>query len=215
MPRVSQTEMVYEKLKERIDGGYYSPAESLPEMELATELEVSRNTVKKALLMLENDAYVVVEPNKGAKVRSFSRQEVLDYLQLRVELEGFIIRLTVPCFTEADVDGLAALLTRMGERHEANDLMGYSTLNQEFHNLIYAKCPNKTATELLLRLKAQMRKYNAKTILVPGRDARSYEEHRAILEAIRTRNAQEAEACMRSHIENVRKVFEDYYTLLF
>lgn len=103
----------------------------------------------------------------------------------------------------------------MKKKREDADLLGYSVVNQEFHALIYEVCPNKMATDLLIKLKSQMRKYNAKTILVPGRDARSFEEHKMILEAVQKRDASAAEECMRSHIDNVRKTFEEYYTLLF
>ena len=215
MAKVNQTTTVYEEIKERIENGQYSPGESLPEMELSSEFSVSRNTVKKALLMLENDGYVVLEMNKGAKVRSVSKQEVLDYLQLRVELEGFIMRLAVPAFTEEDIREMEDVLSQMKQRRSENDLLGYSALNQRFHSIIYNACPNRTASDLLFRLKSQMRKYNAKTILVPGRDAHSFAEHEAILEAIKARDAERAERLTREHIENVRKTFDDYYSLLF
>ena len=215
MAKTNQTTIVYEKIREKIESGVYAPAESLPEVELATEFNVSRNTIKKALLMLENDCFVTIEQNKGAKVRSYSRQEVLDYLQLRVELEGFIIRLAVPCFTEADIARLQEVFACMEERRGANDLLGYSALNQKFHGIIYDTCPNKTAAELLVRLKAQMRKYNTKTVLVPGRGDNSFAEHEAILQAIRNRDAAAAEACMRRHVENVRRTFEENFAILF
>lgn len=215
MAKTNQTTIVYEKLKERIEGGYYSPAEGLPEIDLASEYDVSRNTIKKALLMLENDALVTIEQNKGAKVRSYSKTEVLDFLELRVELEGFIIRVAVPCFTKKDVQKLEDIYRQMKERSDQHDLMGYSALNQQFHAAIYHVCPNKTATDLLIRLKNQMRKYNAKTILVPGRGEHSFEEHGVILEAIKQGDAVAAESCMRTHVGNVRKTFEEYYSLLF
>lgn len=215
MAKTNPTTMVYEALKDKISRGLYSPSESLPEVELANEYNVSRNTIKKALLMLENDAYVTIEMNKGAKVRSYSRQEVLNYLQLRVELEGFIVRLAVPCISEEQFQRLEGIFTQMGQRKDAGDLLGYSTLNQQFHSIIYDACPNKTATDILIRLKLQMRKYNMKTILVPGRDTRSYEEHKAILEAIRNKDAAAAESSIRNHVNSVRKTFEENCALLF
>lgn len=215
MAKTNQTETVYEKLKERIESGYYSPSESLPEVELATEYGVSRNTIKKALLMLETDAYVTLEQNKGAKVRSYSRQEVLEYLDVRVELEGYILRITTGAIGRKDVEKLERIFEKMGKCRAENDLLGYSALNRQFHGVIYDACPNRTAAEMVVRLKNQMRKYNAKTILVPGRDAHSYEEHRAILDAICAGDASGAEACIRRHIGAVRKTFEDYFSLLF
>ncbi|SCI13085.1 Carbon starvation induced regulator [uncultured Flavonifractor sp.] len=215
MAKLNRTVTVYEQLKEKIENGSYSPAESLPEVELATEYDVSRNTIKKALLMLENDFYVTLEPNKGAKVRSYSKKEVLDYLQLRVELEGFIVRLAVPQFSDEDISRLEFIFQQMGVCCKNNDLLQYSALNQQFHAIIYDVCPNRAATDLLLRLKAQMRKYNGKTILVPNRDTRSHMEHGAILEAIKRRDPIQAEAKVRAHVESVRQTFDDYFSLLF
>ena len=215
MAKTNSTTMVYESLKDKILRGVYSTSASLPEVELANEYNVSRNTIKKALLMLENDGYVTIEMNKGAKVRSYSSQEVLDYLQLRVELEGFIVRLAVPCITEAQFQRLEGIITQMGQRQKDGDLMGYSALNQQFHAIIYDACPNKTATDILIKLKQQMRKYNMKTILVPGRNTHSLQEHKAILEAIRLRDAARAEAAVRTHVDSVRRTFQENLALLF
>lgn len=215
MGKNNQTSIVYESLKKRIEDGYYSPAESLPEIELATEYNVSRNTIKKALLMLEKDAFVSIEQNKGAKVRSYSKKEVLEFLELREELEGFIIRLTVPFIDTAGIQKLESLLDEMSECRRKSDLLGYSARNREFHSVIYGYCPNQTAVDFTVRLKNQMRKYNSKTILIPGRDDSSFQEHRDILDAIEKGDCSLAESCMRRHIHNVRDTFDQYYSLLF
>lgn len=215
MVKTNQTTMVYENLKERIEQGFYSPAESLPEIDLATEYNVSRNTIKKALLMLENDAFVTIEQNKGAKVRSYSKVEVLEFLELREELEGFIVRLAVPHFDQKALEKLECLLNEMAAHKASSNLLAYSACNQKFHNIIYDVCPNRTTIDVTARLKNQMRKYNGKTILIPGRDERSYEEHCAIFEAIKQKNAAQAELYMRQHIHNVRNTFDEFYSLLF
>lgn len=211
----TQTTAVYSKIKAQIEAGEYSPAQSLTEAALAQEHGVSRNTIKKALLMLENDGYVTMDLNKGAKVASYSKAEVLQFLELREVLEGFIIRLAVPAFTEEDIEKLRELLGQMRAYKEAGELLQYSRCNQEFHRIIYASCPNQTAVDVTLRLKNQMKKYNSKTILIPGRSDHSLQEHTAIYEAIRDRDADRAEECIKKHIHNVRDVFDQYYSLLF
>lgn len=215
MAKTNQTTIVYENLKKRIEQGLYSPAESLPEIELASEYNVSRNTIKKALLMLEKDAFVTIEQNKGAKVRSYSKVEVVEYLELREELEGFIVRLAVPCFDSRHIKQLDTLLEEMAEHRRQSDLMAYSACNQRFHDIIYDVCPNRTAVDVTVRLKKQMKKYNSKTILIPGRGDNSFQEHKAIVDAIKEKDSALAESCIRTHIRNVRNTFEEYYSLLF
>ena len=211
----NQTIDVYKSMKENIIKGIYSPSESLPELELSKQYGVSRNTVKKALLMLEKESLVSIEVNKGAKVRSYSMDEVLEFLELRSCLEGFIIRKTVSVISDENIEALEKILATMKQHHENHELISYSECNQRFHALIYEACPNKTAVEMTQNLKNQMRKYNTKTILVPGRDSQSFSEHSAILGAIKNRDAELAEALMIRHINNVRQTFKENYSLLF
>ena len=211
----TQTSIVYEKIKQNIESGIYSPAQSLPEATLAAEYGVSRNTIKKALLMLENDGYITMDLNKGAKVSSYSKDEVLQFLALREVLEGFIMREAVPAFTATDIHRLKSTLDKMADFKVNGDLLSYSKCNQEFHKIIYDACPNKTAVDVTLKLKNQMRKYNSKTILIPGRADQSFSEHNAIYQAIAEHDSDKAEACIRLHVHNVRDVFDQYYSMLF
>lgn len=212
---VNATNRIYSIMKQRILNGEYSPSEALIESELANEFEVSRNTIKKALLMLENEYLVVTEPNRSAKVRSYSLNEVLEFLEVRTILESYIAKITTPVMSEDAITELETFLAQMGDRKKEQDLIGYSTLNQQFHERIYKSCPNHTLISTTQQLKSQMRKYNSKTILIPHRDEASFEEHTKICHAIKTRNADAAEKYMAAHIQNVRKIFQDYYHILF
>ena len=214
MPTIS-TEQIFNDLKEQIIKGVYPPAFSLTEVELAQKYGASRNTIKKCLMMLENEGLVCIERNKGAKVRVYSIDEVLEFLELREELEAFIIRNAVKSITDEQLQNMESLMKQMKQLLDQKDLLGYSQCNQEFHRFIYAACTNRTAVDVATQLKNQMRKYNSKTILVPGRDANSYSEHIKILEALRTRDEKAADLYMRIHIRNVYKTFQDNYALLF
>lgn len=205
---------VYESLKKKIEAGSLSPSENLREVELANQYKVSRNTIKKALLMLERDTLVTIEQNKGAKVRSYSLDEVLDFLELRSVLEGFIIRLSCAVLSETDIENMKRILDTMRVLKDRQELVSYSQHNQKFHQVIYDACPNKTATNLLMNLKNQMKKYNTKTILIPKRSDQSFGEHEAIFEAVKNGDCQGAESLMITHIMNVRKVFQENYQLL-
>ena len=205
---------VYESLKNKIETGSLSPSQNLREVDLAHQYKVSRNTIKKALLMLERDTLVSIEMNKGAKVRSYSLEEVLEFLELRSELEGFIIRLACVVLSETDIQNMESILNEMRELKNQQELVLYSHNNQKFHQIIYDACPNKTATKLLINLKNQMKKYNTKTILIPKRSDQSFKEHEDIFNAVKNGSCLEAQALMITHIMNVRKIFEKNYQLL-
>lgn len=209
------TNRIYSILKEKINNGELSPSETLIESELATEYQVSRNTIRKVLLMLVNESLVVTEPNKSAKIRSYSLKEVLEFLEVRSLLEAYIIEITTPIISEAAIRQLSKILEGMYAAKSSTDLMEYSRLNQQFHSTIYNECPNKTLVDTTMHLKSQMRKYNAKTIMVPHRDEASFKEHQDIYNAVKNRDGKEAKECIHVHMENVSKTFKDYYTILF
>ena len=211
----SQSETIYDILKEKIVKGDYYPSEPLTEMDLSKQYNVSRNTVKKALLMLEKENLVTIEQNKGARVSSHSKDEILEFLELRSVLEGFIVSKSIETFDEKGIDELKILLDTMKEHIANKDLLAYSKCNHRFHVAIYEACSNKTAVEMTIQLKNRMSKYNTKTILIPARDQQSFKEHTMIYEAIKAGNKKKAEDVMKTHIFNVRTVFSEYYSLLF
>lgn len=206
---------IYLDLKREISNGGYSPSFALTEVELSKKYGVCRNTVKKSLMMLEADGLVTLERNKGAKVKVYSIDEVLEFLEVREELESFIAKNAARNIKDDQIVQLSQLLEEMKEMKEKHALLEYSNRNRAFHKIIYEACTNKTAVELTLQLKEHMKKYNSKTILVPGRDESSLIEHTKILESIKNHNENDAELYMRIHIRNVADTFRKNFNLLF
>ncbi len=211
----NQTSQAYQVLRDRILNGIYRPAESLTEIALAQELGVSRNTVKKALLKLASENLVVIEENKRAMVRSFSIDEVLQYLRVRELLEGLVVREAIPKMSDEDFQRMEAILAEMRDHLAKGELKEYSQGNWAFHQVIYDCCPNIPAVEIVMSIKNQLKRYNIKTIFIQGRGDHSFEEHRAILDALTRRDADQAELLMRAHITNMRDVLQKYYDLVF
>ncbi len=210
-----QTNQVHQALRQRILDGVFRPSESLTEVALAAELGVSRATVKKALLKLESENLVVIEENKRARVRWFSIEEVMQYLEVRELLEGFVIRQSVPFLKmSAELKEMRAILAEMKKCLKARDLIQYSQNNWRFHDVIYRVCPNRPAVEMVMAIKNQLKRYNIKTMLVQGRGEDSLEEHGKILSALERHDADAAETRMRRHIANLRDVLRKHFELL-
>ena len=183
-------------------------------MTLATELGVSRNTVRKALLKLESEKLVVIEENKRARVRWFSIEEVMQHFEIRELLEGFVIRQSVPFLGDAEIHEMRAILSEMKKCIEGRDLLQYSQHNWRFHDVIYRVCPNRPAVEMTMSIKNQLKRYNIKTILIQGRGDDSLDEHSKILFALERRDVDGAEMMMRRHIANLRTVLQKHFDLL-
>ncbi|MCL2568702.1 MAG: GntR family transcriptional regulator [Oscillospiraceae bacterium] len=205
---------VYEDLRAKIINGTIAASADLTETELASNYGVSRNTVKKALLMLAGEHFITMEPNKGARVKTYSVGEVLEHLEVRAVLEGLIVRLAAESISKDDIARLGEALENMKRFQQERKIVEYSQQNQVFHKIIHAACPNKTLVAFTEEIKARIRKYNTKTNLVPGRAENSVKEHEAILNAIIAADFESAEAYMITHIRNVRETFGQNYHYL-
>ena len=215
MPAERASTLVYNEMRSKIIAGTLSPGISLVETELAEQYGVSRNTIKKTLLQLEGENLVSIEPNKGAKVRSYSLEEVLEYLEVRSALEGLIAKLATPTISDADILAMKQCFEKMQMCLDQQQVLEYSKLNGTFHEILFHACPNRTLVNMTLDLKNRIHKYSAKATLIPGRHQQSLAEHAAILEALSAKEPERAERLVREHIANVRQVFEEHHNLLF
>lgn len=213
--KLNRSEILFNQMKDEILSGIYSPSESLKEIELSKKYKVSRNTLKMVLVQLESEGLVVIEPNRGAKVRSYSLNEVLNFLSVRSVLEGYIAEITTEVMSEKEIAKMDDLLIKMETFLKESNFIEYSKANQKFHNIIYESCPNQVAVNLVTELKMQMKKYNTRTILVPGRSNDSFNEHKAILDAIKNRDKKKVKESMEQHILNVKETFEKNFSILF
>jgi DNA-binding GntR family transcriptional regulator len=209
-----QTDAAYQYIKQRILEGSYKPAQKLNESELAEAIGVSRNTVKKALLSLQQENLVQIEDNKGASVQSYTLEQVKNYLEIREVLEGLVARKAAGNISDEELNELEQVLARMHLCIQENKLDEYSRSNQDFHKVIYNTSKNDEAVEMITIIRTQLIRYHFRTILVPGRTQASYNDHLRIFEALKARDGKAAEEAVRDHIANVRVTIEKNYNYL-
>jgi DNA-binding GntR family transcriptional regulator len=208
------TEVAYQFIKQKIMDGIYLPSQKLIESELAELIGVSRNTIKKALLKLEQENLVSLENNKGATIKSYTLEEIINYLQIREVLEGLIANTAAANISDQQLTELEETLNKMKEHLDNNQLEEYSKCNLIFHNIIYTSSTNLQAVEMVGKIKTQLRRLGIKTILVPGRTQESFKEHQKILNALKSKDEKWAEDAVKFHITNLRKTIVDNYTFL-
>lgn len=196
-------EDAYERLRELIYGGELMPNERLIEVDLAERLQVSRAVVRTVLVRLGQDGIVVLTPNRGARVRLVTEAEAVEILQARAVLEALIARHAAISATAREIATIRRRLAHMGEKLGSDDLLGYSEGNAALHGAIIAAARHETAARLITGLRAQLVRFQYRTILVPGRPPQSFAEHAAIVDAIAARDPDAAEAAMRLHLSHV------------
>ena len=148
----SQTVKAKLGLRELVLDGAFAPGERVPEIELAKRLGVSRTPLRLALSTLAHEGLLESLPGGGFVVRSFTRADVSDAIELRGVLEGTAARLAAERLESPDeLDPLVEaveLLDEVLEDVTPESLVRYVELNDDYHDTLVrlAKSPTLART---------------------------------------------------------------------
>jgi DNA-binding GntR family transcriptional regulator len=193
----------YVRLREAIMREEFLPNERLIEMDLVQFLGAGRAAVRTALARLEQEGLVERARYRGARVRLISEAEAVEILEVRAALESLAVRYAALNATPEDCDALFTLLAEQRRCIDGGDLLRCSDINAQLHQMLLRIANHAAAARLIDMLKPQNVRFQYRTILVPGRPERSYQEHREIVAAVAEHDAERAEAAMRRHLSHV------------
>jgi DNA-binding GntR family transcriptional regulator len=195
---------VVTELRQAILSGRLKPGERLVEGHLADELGVSRNPVREAIRALASEGLIEVTARRGAAVATMTEQEARETIEVRALLEGQNARLAARRQDGQIIKRIEAVLNKGTAAVAAKRFDQLFDLNQRFHSELAAAGQNTVLGDLLQRLRDRTAMLFAP--MDPGRQARSWEEHAAILRAIiegdeRTAATLAAEHVMRAGMD--------------
>jgi DNA-binding GntR family transcriptional regulator len=194
-------ENVYENLRSDILTCRLAPGEEMREQELAERYSVSRQPVREALLRLEREHLVTVQPRQGYRVNPISLSDARDLLRFRLALEPACV---AEAIENAADDSLKALdeFRRFAGNHE--DFIAY---NRAFHSALAHASGNRRMAAALCDLIGQAdRLVRVSVANVRGHDpARLVAEHVALIEAMQQRDGRTAARIIKAHISQTEK----------
>ena len=194
----TKSDMVYHRVREDIVSGVFAPGERLLISAVAKQYGVSEIPVREAFRVLSQEGFLKTRPNSGFVVSQVSRQDVENIFQVRLELEALATRQAVRRMTDADIDVLENMVAQMEQHIETQNYNAYWLDNRQWHFALYRHCGNDVLIRLLTELFDYSRRYPAYyTQLEELRN--SISEHYQIVDALRKRNSELAEAYIRSH----------------
>ena len=196
---------VYYILKARIIKGDFAQGIKLFEGKIAKQLGVSRTPVREALRELGAEGFVTISPNQGVVVSNLSVKEIQKVLQIRGVLEGLATRLVAKLINGEEIKELEKYLKKMECYTNKDDVLAFSKMDAEFHELILNICGNNRLIQILKNLSDKTHRYRIRSLSVPGRLKYSLEEHREIVEALKRKDSEQADRLSQKHVENVLK----------
>ena len=175
-------DQVVAELRQAILSGQLKPGERLVEGRLADELGVSRNPVREAIRVLASEGLIEVTARRGAAVATMTEQEARETIELRALLEGQNARLAARRQDKEIIKRIETALNKGSAAVAARRFEQLFDLNQLFHRELAAAGQNTVLGDLLQKLRERTAMLFSP--MDPGRQARSWEEHAAILRAI-------------------------------
>jgi DNA-binding GntR family transcriptional regulator len=200
---------VFNKLREDILSGVYHENEELKENTIGLELGVSRTPVREALRQLELEGLVTMIPNKGAYVTGITLKDIHDIYIIRSYLEGLCAKWACEHITEAEIEALDEVLYLSDFHARRSHHEQLVELDNKFHDLIYKACGSKILNHVLSDFHHYVERVRKITLSMPGRASKSCQEHAAIVDAIRKRDGNLAEALAHEHIINTIKNMDE------
>lgn len=191
---------IYELIREDIISGRLVANERLVVAELAERHSTSSNPVREALQQLRGEGFVVVTPNRGARVRPIDQDFVRDIYEIEMLVEPALTRWFVGMVTDADI----AELERVQAEIEANnfkDMAKHGLLDTEFHTVMYQRHYNRHAAELWWKHREILRAVSRRYATTLGRRAAVLREHRELIGHIKAQDADAAAATVARHVE--------------
>ena len=193
---------IFKYIKSQIITGIYGPGETLLESKLAEELGVSRTPIREAIHLLELEGLVETTAKKGVSVLGISAKDVQDIYFIRQLVEGLAARWATERLTPAEIKELQKSFDLMEFYAQKQDIEEIAELDNKFHQIIYGASGSKILKFTLGNLHQYIQMARLESLRVRDRLPQTIAEHRAVLEAILTKDADAAEKAMALHTKN-------------
>jgi GntR family transcriptional repressor for pyruvate dehydrogenase complex len=218
-------EMVYKQLVSLITKGHLRPGEKLPsERTMATELGVSRQSIREAIYRATTAGLIEVRQGEGTFILSSLKgnmreplsillteqaEKVFEFLEIRKLIECWCAERAAEAATPADLKTMQGLVKKMEKVKPAES--AWEKADLEFHSFIAAATHNVLAMHVMEGLKDsfdtyfRVKKFSTK----PERKEALLGQHRRILDAIRQRDPKKARRKIVEHLDYVEKMINE------
>ncbi|MGF3023400.1 GntR family transcriptional regulator [Methylobacterium aquaticum] len=203
-PPASLAEQAAAALRRLILLNLLPPGEVLNEPDLVARLGVSRTPVREALKLLAGEGLVTLRRNRAALVARLDPADLVPLFELEVALESFCAGLAAERMSAAEIDRLDRLQAALEAARDDRD--AYTRLNRQAHRLIVTAARSPAIAEAHGRAFARLERARNFALAAEGRVEESLAEHRAILEALRAREAERARTLMQAHVARTQSL---------
>lgn len=205
----SKSEQAYAELHSRIAAGDLTPGYRLVLGTIAAQLGCSVVPVREAIRRLEAEGLVTFERNVGATVADVDADLYLNTMQTLAIIEGAATALAAPLLSAGDLASATTLNDQLRQTLEDFDPRRFTELNNQFHAVLYERCPNPHILDLVHRGWNRLGAMRSSSFdHIPGRARSSVAEHEHLLALIAAdAPAADVEQAARAHRTNTLNAY--------
>ncbi len=201
----SVRELVYEELKRLIIEGEIQPEERIVETEYAEKFQISRTPIREALRMLELEGFVESKSKGGVMVKSIKKSDIDEIYRIRIALEGVILEEVINNAKKKDIRRLERLMEDTEDLiEESGEDKEVFKLFSEFNDTLYDIASLERVTEMITNINLYLRRFRRMAIESGDRKEVAFNDHRAIVEAIKEKAVEKAMEINKIHLERSR-----------
>ena len=197
------------QLREKIFAGELSPGTFLDEVRLAEQLKISRTPLREALKVLTVEGLVRHEPRRGCFVNEVTEKDLDEIFPVLALLEGRCAHEAALHATDADLAMLEDLHQKLVKHARAKRINEYYETNFAIHETVIALADNRWLAMVISDLRKIVRLARLQQLHAPGRLDQRLSEHLAVFAALKARDAEGAEAAMRTHLQRQRAALRE------
>ncbi len=195
-------DLVQEEIIRMIKAGEIAAGDKLSEIMFVQRLRISRPPVREAFRALEEAGLVRLEKHRGVFVREISGREAEELYQVRAGLDATAGRALALLITDAALAELRERLAKLDEVAASSDIAAYFQANLGFHDRIVELTGNQTLLALYRSIIDRMHLLRRRSFASSAGTGPSRAEHRAIVEALATREPDAVALALRQHVES-------------
>jgi len=207
------TNEIADIVRERILKGEYQIGEKIKESSIAQELNVSRTPIREAFKMLEEEGLLDYLPNRGCYAKGFTKRDVSDIYTVREALEEIAMTWACERITDEEIDKLEEQCELMDFYTKKRDVQKILTMNSSFHDIIYNSTGSRFLAQVLRSYKGYLDKTRKSVFYREEFLDSIQEEHKAIFEAVKSRDKDLAVAAIKKHLASSKERTEAVWNL--
>ncbi len=181
-------EEAYQKIRNWILEGILAPGVQLKDKELALQLGVSRTPIREALMRLEDEGLVETKPNRYTLVTTIDFHSAFHLYSIVWTLEDLALTQAFGSINDSHIRAMTEANERFLQKLKAKNRLGALEADFDFHSTYVKLARNRELEKIITEVKQKLKRLDLYYFDKIKNGELSYEEHKAIIEALQKRD---------------------------